>query len=69
MTKNQFTKQLILTFTLLAVLIGQTALQAAGQTDMKLWYDKPAEKWEEALPVGNGRLGMMVYGSLKIIVD
>lgn len=27
-----------------------------------LWYDTPAEKWEEALPVGNGRLGAMVFG-------
>ena len=28
----------------------------------KLWYDQPAEKWMEALPVGNGRLGAMVFG-------
>ena len=27
-----------------------------------LWYDKPAEKWEEAIPVGNGKLGAMVFG-------
>ena len=26
------------------------------------WYDAPAKKWEEALPVGNGRLGAMVFG-------
>ncbi len=30
----------------------------------RLWYDKPAAKWEEALPVGNGRLGAMVFGGL-----
>jgi alpha-L-fucosidase 2 len=29
---------------------------------LKLWYEKPAVKWEEALPIGNGRLGAMVYG-------
>jgi len=28
----------------------------------KLWYDKPAVEWEEALPLGNGRIGAMVYG-------
>lgn len=28
-----------------------------------LWFDTPASVWEEALPVGNGRLGAMVYGS------
>ncbi len=27
-----------------------------------LWHDKPAKKWDEALPVGNGRLGAMVFG-------
>ena len=27
-----------------------------------LWYNTPAKKWEEALPVGNGRLGAMVFG-------
>lgn len=28
-----------------------------------IWFDQPAAKWEEALPVGNGRLGGMVYGT------
>lgn len=28
-----------------------------------LWYEQPAVEWEEALPIGNGRLGAMVYGS------
>ena len=30
----------------------------------KLWYEKPAVEWEEALPIGNGRLGGMVYGGV-----
>ncbi|MBD8489448.1 glycoside hydrolase family 95 protein [Echinicola sp. CAU 1574] len=29
---------------------------------LRLWYDEPAEQWVEALPVGNGRLGAMVFG-------
>jgi alpha-L-fucosidase 2 len=29
---------------------------------LKLWYNQPAQKWVEALPVGNGRLGAMVFG-------
>ncbi len=29
---------------------------------LKLWYSKPASVWEEALPIGNGRLGAMIYG-------
>lgn len=30
--------------------------------DTRLWYDTPAKIWEEALPIGNSRLGAMVYG-------
>lgn len=30
-----------------------------------LWYDKPASRFEEALPLGNGRIGMMVYGGVE----
>ena len=33
-----------------------------AQQDLKLWYQKPAEVWTEALPVGNGRIGAMVFG-------
>jgi len=29
---------------------------------LRLWYDEPATEWEEALPLGNGRLGVMVFG-------
>jgi alpha-L-fucosidase 2 len=27
-----------------------------------LWYDKPASAWTQALPIGNGTLGAMIYG-------
>ncbi|MFP4058821.1 MAG: glycosyl hydrolase family 95 catalytic domain-containing protein [Candidatus Brocadiia bacterium] len=30
-----------------------------------LWYRQPASRWEEALPVGNGRLGAMVFGGVR----
>lgn len=30
-----------------------------------LWYTKPAENWDEALPVGNGRLGGMIFGRVN----
>jgi alpha-L-fucosidase 2 len=29
---------------------------------LKLWYNKPAANWNEALPIGNGRLGAMIFG-------
>ena len=27
----------------------------------RLWYDHPASEWEEALPIGNGRIGAMAF--------
>ena len=38
-------------------------LLQAQNTELKLWYNQPAERWVEALPLGNGRLGAMVYGN------
>ncbi len=32
---------------------------------MKIWFDKPAESWNDALPVGNGRLGAMIFGGVE----
>src|SRR5690625_2047077 len=31
----------------------------------RLWYSQPASEWNEALPVGNGKLGGMVFGNVK----
>jgi len=40
-----------------------TAISA--ENPLRLWYDQPAQKWVEALPVGNGRLGAMVFGGVE----
>ena len=37
----------------------------ATEDTMKLWYDKPADEWMKSLPLGNGRLGAMVYGGVE----
>ena len=34
-------------------------------TENMVWYSSPAGKWEDALPIGNGRMGGMVYGGVK----
>jgi alpha-L-fucosidase 2 len=39
---------------------------AQEDSDLKIWYKKPAAVWEEALPVGNGRLGAMIYGAPSV---
>jgi len=38
--------------------------QADAQKDLTLWYRSPAEKWTDALPIGNGALGAMIYGGM-----
>lgn len=35
------------------------------EAKLVMWYDKPAERWVEALPIGNGRLGAMIFGDPK----
>ena len=52
-------KFLLLIFSILLneVLFSQT------ESLLKLWYNQPARQWVEALPIGNGRLGAMVFGN------
>lgn len=38
------------------------SISVQAQQNLKLTYNKPAENWNEALPIGNGRLGAMVFG-------
>ena len=49
-------------FAILSVLI-LTVISASAQQDLKLWYNKPSANWNEALPIGNGRLAAMVFGN------
>lgn len=49
------------TLILLFLLISNVS---SGQ-DLKLWYSQPARNWSEALPIGNSRLGAMVYGGTE----
>ena len=49
----------------LALLIGPVALPGVVAQNLKLWYKQPAATWTEALPVGNGRLGAMVFGGVQ----
>ena len=39
-----------------------TAAAASISQPLTIWFDKPASNWNEALPIGNGRLGAMVFG-------
>ena len=49
--------------TALLLMVTGVVLQAQ---DHRLWYSKPAAHWLEALPVGNSKLGAMVYGGTEV---
>lgn len=63
-------KQKILVFLVSGIALLNTT---CGYTQtLKLWYDRPAAIWEETLPLGNGRLGMMPNGGIhkeKIVLN
>lgn len=48
---------------LLGIILSFCSSDKQSSTDLKLWYDAPARIWEEALPLGNGSLGAMVFGN------
>jgi len=47
------------------VLIGiKMGSKASAQSNLKLWYKQPAAKWTQALHIGNGTFGGMVFGGI-----
>lgn len=50
--------------TVLSGFISVGMAQAPFSKNYTIWYDKPAEIWEEALSIGNGRLGAMCFGGI-----
>lgn len=56
-----------LIFLLTLVLLNCPQITQAKQpsNNLRLWYTKPAQKWTEALPIGNGRLGAMIFGGVE----
>jgi alpha-L-fucosidase 2 len=60
---NQGLKATLLS-AVLPLCIQLTALNANAQNNT-LWYKQPAKTWTEALPIGNGRLGAMIFGGVN----
>ncbi len=58
--------RMLVVLSVAASLVATGSLTAAHQSGVAgttgLWYDRPADQWLEALPIGNGRLGAMVFG-------
>ena len=44
--------------------IAATSMSAKHDSDTRIWFKQPAHTWNEALPIGNGRMGAMVFGAV-----
>ena len=62
-TKRPTWWQTLLVMLILLAALCSTSVNAANEH--KLWYDRPAQLWTEALPIGNGHLGGMVFGNVQ----
>ncbi len=58
-TNNKLFRWQVLTLLLACV------TSASAQAPLRLWYENPAKYWTEALPIGNGRIGAMVFGDAE----
>lgn len=58
---SHYNLKLVLSYVLL--FLSLTSIEA--QDSFKLFYNEPAQKWTEALPIGNGSLGAMIYGGVQ----
>jgi alpha-L-fucosidase 2 len=47
---------------LLSLLLPLIQVPLVAQKNLTLWYKQPARNWNEALPIGNGRIGAMIFG-------
>jgi len=50
---------------LTALLLTFSGVISAQKSTLKLWYNQPAKEWVEALPLGNGKIGAMVFGGVE----
>ncbi|RYD73832.1 MAG: glycoside hydrolase family 95 protein, partial [Sphingobacteriales bacterium] len=51
-------------YTALAILL-MVSLMSSAQNNLKLWYNAPAKEWTQALPIGNGQIGAMIFGGVE----
>src|SRR6516162_2094983 len=67
MTLRELSRFVIISAYLAAELVCGVTFSGASEAahrDMVLWYRQPAQKWLEALPIGNGHMGAMVFGGV-----
>ena len=64
----KYLSKILLSSTLIiagAVTVARTTAAPAADNSLMLWYQQAAQQWTEALPIGNGRIGAMVFGGVN----
>ncbi len=59
------TPRLSVSASLILMLVCLPVKPQNAPSGLKIWFSRPAESWNEALPVGNGRLGAMIFGGIE----
>ncbi|HYX19256.1 MAG TPA: glycoside hydrolase family 95 protein, partial [Thermoanaerobaculia bacterium] len=62
MTRLRRAAPAVLRFALVLCLLAASRRAGADDSATRLWYAHPADRWQNALPIGNGRLGALVFG-------
>ena len=55
-------RQILISFLLISATSTISAVTKNDKPQLKLWYNQPATAFEESLPIGNGKLGALIYG-------
>ncbi|MFV0329373.1 MAG: glycosyl hydrolase family 95 catalytic domain-containing protein, partial [Dysgonomonas sp.] len=61
--KNKYS--ILVFFTIALLIVNIQNIQSQNSQSYKLWYEQPADEWMKSVPLGNGRIGAMVFGGIE----
>ncbi|MDR3058674.1 MAG: glycoside hydrolase family 95 protein [Prevotella sp.] len=61
--KNKYS--ILVFFAIALLLVNIQNIQSQNSQSYKLWYEQPADEWMKSVPLGNGRIGAMVFGGVE----
>ena len=62
---NIVTKLFVSFFLLITFISCEKSKKESPKPPLKIWFNQPTTKWNQGLPIGNGNLGAMIYGTPK----
>ena len=61
--KNNYS--ILVFFTIVLAIVNIQSIKSQNTQSYKLWYEQPADEWMKSVPLGNGRIGAMVFGGVE----